>query len=546
MRNYNNAVEELSSLIAEGENNYNLDLSEIKTKLESIKQMLSSDTLKIVLLGSFSDGKTTTIAGMLGKLLDNMKIDQDESSDELTFHKIDGLKDVEIVDTPGLFGSKEKQVTGENISYSKITERYISEAHIVLYVTDAVDPVKDSHTDKLRWVLKDLGKLQSTIFVINKMDDAGYDLTDETDFQRGASIKKKFLIDGLTRNLGLSSAEASNLNVICISADPKGKGLSHWFSKPDDYAQRSHIKVLKDTVDKVAHSSNTGALNEEAILSSFKDVSSQVNALIGESSEKTDKAIQDAQKTYEDIQFELNDLNKQLLHNKKILSDSILAYRTSLINTINNTGMESFSNMLDEEIGIQENKISGKIFQQRVEAILSECGNNNNTTINGMVVSYEKHLSGFDTSLKIIGSGTKMLKNVNITGGLIKSIRNIILPSFKFKPWQAVNIAGKLSKGIAIVGIAIDAILFWRKKKAEKEFLKSRNELKDSISAAFDEIAKMYATNEDYYRNFAPSYLDMVSLKDERKQTLDDLVSQSSQLSEYKDKLTGWLNSVRD
>lgn len=74
-------------------------------------------------MGSFSDGKTSSIAGLLGRLDDSMKIDQDESSDELVIYRPDGLKKgFEIVDTPGLFGSKEKEVNGSNIKLSDITK----------------------------------------------------------------------------------------------------------------------------------------------------------------------------------------------------------------------------------------------------------------------------------------------------------------------------------------------------------------------------------------------------------------------------------------
>lgn len=160
-----------------------LDLSDVKSKIQSIKSMVNDGIIRIVLLGSFSDGKTTAVAGLLGRLDDSMKIDSDESSDELTVYRPDGLKEgFEIVDTPGLFGSKEKEVDGRMVKFSKITEKYISEAHIVIYVCDAVNPLKDSHVPIIKKVLRDFGKLDSTIFVINKMDEAGYDMTDESDY----------------------------------------------------------------------------------------------------------------------------------------------------------------------------------------------------------------------------------------------------------------------------------------------------------------------------------------------------------------------------
>ena len=144
------------------------DLQKIAAALKSIE----SDVLRIALLGAFSDGKTSVVAAWLGKIMGDMKIDMDESSDRVSIYKPDGLPgQCEIVDTPGLFGDKEKTVNGEQVMYEDITKRYISEAHLILYVVDATNPLKESHSAVAKWVLRDLNKLTSTVFVINKMDE---------------------------------------------------------------------------------------------------------------------------------------------------------------------------------------------------------------------------------------------------------------------------------------------------------------------------------------------------------------------------------------
>lgn len=88
-------------------------------------------------LGAFSDGKTSVIAGC-GWLciMDNMKIDSDESSNELAIYRPDHLPEkCEIVDTPGLFGDKQQlDDRGNVIQYSDLTRKYISEAHLIFYV----------------------------------------------------------------------------------------------------------------------------------------------------------------------------------------------------------------------------------------------------------------------------------------------------------------------------------------------------------------------------------------------------------------------------
>ena len=90
----------LKGLLEEG-HRLGLEMTPIFKKLESVSKAIDDGIVRIVLLGSFSDGKTSAIAGLLGRLENTMKIDRDESSDELEIYRPMGLKQgFEIVDTP--------------------------------------------------------------------------------------------------------------------------------------------------------------------------------------------------------------------------------------------------------------------------------------------------------------------------------------------------------------------------------------------------------------------------------------------------------------
>ena len=264
------------------------ELKSYLNKIDSIINTLNDGEISVVLLGSFADGKTSVVAGLLGRLEDNMKIDVDESSDELTIYRPKDLKKgFKIVDTPGLFGTKHKAIDGENVKFSSITEKYISEAHIIIYVCDAVVPLKDSHVEILRRVMRTYHKLDNTIFVINKMDEAGYDLLDPEDFARGSDIKKKNIISRLRDRLNLTPDEEKRLHVVCIAADPKGKGLPHWFNKIDSYYERSHIKDLRNCINQVVDNADVDSLVESSYQTSVDDVLSNLSQAI----EKTSKPI---------------------------------------------------------------------------------------------------------------------------------------------------------------------------------------------------------------------------------------------------------------
>lgn len=79
----------LKEVLVEGQK-YIPELSEY---IEKVERMMNEDgDISVVLLGRFSDGKTSAIAGLLGRLESNMKIDNDESSDELTIYRPKDLK----------------------------------------------------------------------------------------------------------------------------------------------------------------------------------------------------------------------------------------------------------------------------------------------------------------------------------------------------------------------------------------------------------------------------------------------------------------------
>lgn len=90
-KDFENKLVALETILSSNED-LDIDILPLKKKVHDIIESLQTDTVKIVLLGSFSDGKTSTVAGLLGKLEDNMKIDPDESSDDLVVYRPSSLK----------------------------------------------------------------------------------------------------------------------------------------------------------------------------------------------------------------------------------------------------------------------------------------------------------------------------------------------------------------------------------------------------------------------------------------------------------------------
>ncbi len=142
----------------------------LKDKIRNAIKDVSGQKLKVALVGGFSEGKTSIAAAWIDRLDKSMKIDHQESSDEVKIYHIDD--EIELVDTPGLFGFKEKITDSGKIErYKDITKKYISEAHLILYALNPSNPIKESHKDDLNWLFRTLNLLSRTIFVISRFDE---------------------------------------------------------------------------------------------------------------------------------------------------------------------------------------------------------------------------------------------------------------------------------------------------------------------------------------------------------------------------------------
>ena len=551
----NNAMQYLSvlhSLLEEGQK-MGMDLSPIINKLESVEKSIKDGIIRIVLLGTFSDGKTTTIAGLLGQLEDTMKIDLDESSDELTVYQPLGLKKgFEIVDTPGLFGTKEKEIDGKNIKFSEITERYISEAHLLIYVCDAVTPLKDSHAEIIRRVLRDYGKLDTTVFVINKMDEAGYNLKDDTSFNNGANIKKQTLIGRLRNTIGLTSEEESRLNIVCIAADPKGKGLSYWFDKMEEYQKYSRIAHLRGTIDNMIEQSDEAQLKDSTLVASVKDMVVGLYREIEGISKPVEHALINVKDSIEDLRIDSNSLKTEIMATRKDAVAQLDNLKDRIISRINGASVETIGTVIEQELGLADGKINFYIFDRNVNTILAECSETNNSTIQAAEVKFEKSFDEQDGMLKdAIGKGANALGKIKINGGQVKAIRDIVAKNYKFKPWGAVKWADKgnkiLGRAGAVLAVVLEAWSWWSSYKDNKRLNELKKELKDSVNNALKDLYDLFANEQKYYESFAPSYLQLLKALDERNKEIETMQTQLASYNDYRERLKRWYgNDIED
>lgn len=550
MKTQKSKMDELLTILDDGKE-LNLNLQDALTKVQQVQETLSSDTLKVVMLSSFSDGKTTIVAGLNGRVEDNMKIDIDESSDEITIYHPQGLASgFEIIDTPGLFGTKTKEVDGKNIRFSEQTEKYISEAHIVLYICDAVNPLKDSHAFFIEKVMRQFGKLDSTIFVINKIDETGYDISDKEDFDTVATIKTENLIGRLKDTIGLTAEEQQKLHIVCVAADPYGEGMSYWLEpeNQDEYKQLSHIEDLRCCINQVFAATNPLELRRSVELAAMKDIIGMILGCVQQYSHSVSVAADKLRETQHDNKQDLDILKQELNHAKDEMKDRLNALKDTVLTDIGNATLETIEEVLNSKIGVQGDKTTFYVFNNEVNQIVRECTDANGAALETHIVTIEKNTSGAETFVtEALKKGAGSLKNIHISGDMVKAARDIAFKSYKFKPWEAIKLGKKLSKVSKIAAIVIEAAVAgyqrYKTEKANENLKKSKEELKKVINDAIADIFATFKSEEEYYENYAPQYLELKKNLEERNQEYSKLQQYSDKLTVYQQRLIDWMKS---
>lgn len=530
-------LRKLLGLIKEGDS-YGLGLKDVENKIASTIQDLNSDMLNVVLFGSFSDGKTTVAAGWLEEEFDNMKIDTNESSDEISIYN-SSQKNIRIIDTPGLFGDKEKTIGKAVRKFEEQTKKYISEAHLILYVVEAVNPIKESHKDVIKWVLQDLGKLDQTIFVVNKMDDVA-NLEDENDYNRNAEIKTKVIQDTLMSFLNLKNEQLEKINIVCVSANPFNEGLKDWLNNLDEYRELSKLENLKVLTSNIVKN-NEDKLKEEVSKSVIKDIvlikTSELDELISSEKQIIYKQKLQLKRLSEDLNFLKSDAGAAV----RQVKESLQNLRDSIFSEINAATRENYYSVIERNLGIKKSGKEvevGYLLQQRTQAIIDEAIESLQGETKKIVLELEETVAEINENIqRMAASGlSDLLKTaskvpVSKIRDTILSTRNFLKISTKFKPWGALKLANKFAKGAAVLGAIVEVgMAYWEKKKEEK-FVEQKGEMKKSLDSFFSDIMNDLGSTDDFINKYIPSVnllQNTVQDLEANNQSFDKLLEESS------------------
>ena len=238
------------------------------TKIEKSIDENEDKKLKVVLIGGFSEGKTSIAAAWLEEYdKKKMKIAMTESTDDIREYNVENIN---LVDTPGLFGFKE---TANKEKYKDITKKYISEANIVLYVMNSDNPIKESHKEEIQWLFRDLNLLPRTVFILSRFDNVA-DIEDDNDYNGMLKIKRENVLKRLEDFEVIHAEDSKKLPVVAIAANPFDEGIEYWLANLDEFKKISHIDSLQhatsDIVEKNGGVDSVLLETQKSIIKDFR------------------------------------------------------------------------------------------------------------------------------------------------------------------------------------------------------------------------------------------------------------------------------------
>lgn len=502
-------------------------------KIDTAKESTAKDKLRIALVGGFSEGKTSIAAAWMEKLdKSSMKISHQESSNEVKVYDVGS--DFVLIDTPGLFGFKEQfNEDSQSIEkYKDMTKKYVSEAHLILYVMNSTNPVKESHKQDLEWLFRNLNLLDRTVFVLSRFDEVA-DVEDDCDYHSQVSVKRQNVVSRLDDLIALTPEERESLSIIAVAANPFDMGTEYWLENPEKFRALSHIGELQQaTSTKIESSGGVLALGEETKKSIIRDILIRKLPEAIDNDERIRNEVANLSSIHQRMSRELSSMQGNISEARTSLKESVAGYFSSLIMQTEGLSIETYKAFFEREVGDE-----GIIINTHLENEFESQCNSVNQSLKKMEIGYKADISHYNNSMTNMGKqGLDYLVKSNvITRGNILAARDGIVSTaklvgldlasvLKFKPWGAVNLAKGLNGLLSVAGIALEAWGSLQEHRQQKAFEQALSKMAKNFSAQRKDVIELL-NSDDFISTFFPGFIvlqDELSLLEQSLQESKD------------------------
>lgn len=531
-------LEKLQGFLEQGKDFelFGISVDDSLEKLQKAKDKINQSKLKVVFIGGFSEGKTSIASAWLGKVVG--KIDSAESSDEVAFYDTRD-DEIEIFDTPGLFGFKEKGQGVNAEKYKDITKKFVSEADIILYVMNPTNPIKASHKEDLEWLFRTLNLLPRTIFVLSKFDEVA-DMGDDDDFESEFATKKdKSIIPSLSELIKLNANEKAQLKVVAVSANPEGRGLDFWLDNQSEFKKLSHIDLLQNaTTEIIKQNGGLASITLEAQNSIVSDI---VSKQLPQAITLQNKIKGDMQRLNESIKALRKDMertNDKINDAQMALREFVARYFNDLISQVNGTSLETFGDFMQKEIGSEGSLMSARVrneFQRHTHSVINELQTN--------IARFEAEKDDFvNTISDYVKNGAEWLKE-SINPQSVLATRNLLKEGLEkigvnvgtalnFKPWGAINFAKGATVVLAVFGLALEVWDSYRQYEKEQKFQEAKSKIVEMLEKQMNELLSTINDTKKFYALFS-GYEPLKNALEDTQKDLQTLESISAEFEKW-------------
>ncbi|WP_411886565.1 LeoA/HP0731 family dynamin-like GTPase [Polaromonas sp. YR568] len=537
-------LQKLSDFLQQGEDaGVSIDAN-LKAKLQGAIGDVTGGKLKIALVGGFSEGKTSLAAAWMERLdRSSMNISQQESSNEVKVYEVGD--DMVLIDTPGLFGFKEQfnAQAGAMEKYKDTTRKYVSEAHLLLYVMNSTNPIKESHQDDLTWLFRTLKLLPRTVFVLSRFDEVA-DVEDEQEYENNLAIKRENVTSRLRDLIGLTDEEKNDLTVVAVAPDPFDLGTEHWLAYPEKFRALSHIVNLQSaTALKIDSNGGAAMVVEDARQSIIRDVLAKEMPVAIANDEQIGRELEKLEIMSTRLTRQLGLSSERIGQVRGSLRDFAVQYFTDLILQAKGLSQETFLDFFEREIGSDGIVLNTRLqseFERQLRAPTLDLGK--------MTVEFDAEIIHYNNTVTSLGKQgvnfvlkNKLITNINVLAardGIVAAGKLVGLElgeKLRFKPWGAHKTADGLKGALAVLGLALEVWDSWEQSQREKAFRAALEKMVMNFNDQRAELLKL-VDGPDFASSFFGEYSALQKSIQELEHTVTDRQAKRLQFRAWRER----------